>query len=122
MNKRLLDGYVGVKFQPIQQSDKLRPEAADLYIVFKRTCDRLKAHDMTPANAGNVSVRFGEGFFISASGSNLGCIEKHELTLVERCDVEGECVVYHGPTDMGFSSLRKTFYPISLAHLLQLQK
>jgi len=95
--KHLLDGYVGVKFQTIQRSDKLRPEAVDLYVVFKRTCDRLKAHDMTPANAGNVSILFGDGFFISASGSNLGTIEKNELTFVEVCDVEAERVLYHGP-------------------------
>jgi len=95
--KHLLEGYVGVKFQPIKRSDKLRPEVADLYAVFKRTCDRLKAHDMTPANAGNLSIRFGDSFFISASGSNLGAIEEKELIFVERCDVKAECVVYHGP-------------------------
>jgi L-fuculose-phosphate aldolase len=103
--KHLLEGYVGVKFQPIQRSDKLRPEVADLYVVFKRTCDRLKAHDMTPANAGNLSIRFGDGFFISASGANLGCIEENELILVERCDVEGECVVYRGPMEPSSESI-----------------
>ena len=103
--KYLLNGYVGVKFQTIQQSNELRPEVADLYAVFKRTCDRLKAHDMTPANAGNLSMRFGDGFFISASGANLGCIEEDELILVERCDVEVECVVYHGPTEPSSESI-----------------
>jgi len=104
-NKHFLDGYVGVKFQTIQQSNQLRPEVADLYVVFKRTCDRLKAHDMTPANAGNVSVRFGKGFFISASGSNLGCIEKKELIFVERCDVEAERVLYHGTLNPSSESI-----------------
>ncbi len=37
--KQLLEGYGGIKFQPIQWSGKLRPEVADLYVVFKRTCD-----------------------------------------------------------------------------------
>jgi L-fuculose-phosphate aldolase len=104
-NKHLLDGYVGVKFRTIKRSDRLPSEAADLYVVFKRTCDRLKAHDMTSANAGNVSVRFGEGFFISASGSNLGCIEKNELALVERCDVKAERVLYHGTLEPSSESI-----------------
>jgi hypothetical protein len=103
--KHLLEGYVGVKFQPIQGSDKLRPEVADLYVVFKRTCDRLKAHHMTPANAGNLSIRLGDGFLISASGANLGCIEENELILVKGCDLEGECVVYHGPMEPSSESI-----------------
>ena len=103
--RQLLEGYVGVKFQPIQRSGKLRPEVADLYVVFKRTCDRLKAHDMTPANAGNLSIRFGDGFFISASGANLGSIEEKELIFVERCDVKAECVVYHGPMEPSSESI-----------------
>ncbi len=103
--KHLLNDYVGVKFQTTQQSNKLRPEVADLYVVFKRTCDRLKAHDMAPANAGNLSIRFGDGFFITASGANLGGIEENDLILVERCDVEGECVVYHGPMEPSSESI-----------------
>jgi len=103
--KQLLEGYGGVKFQPIQRSDKLRPEVADLYVVFKRTCDRLKAQEMTPANAGNLSIRLGDGFFISASGSNLGCIEENELILVEGCDVEAQRVLYHGPVEPSSESI-----------------
>lgn len=103
--KQLLEGYIGVKFQSIQWSDKLRPEVADLYVVFKRTCDRLKAHDMTSANAGNLSTRFGDGFFISASGSNLGGIEENELILVEGCDVEAQRVLYHGPMEPSSESI-----------------
>jgi L-fuculose-phosphate aldolase len=60
---------------------------------------------MTPANAGNLSVRFGDGFFISASGSNLGCIEKTELALVERCDVKAEHVLYHGTLEPSSESI-----------------
>lgn len=96
MDKRLLEGYIGVKFKALQRSDKPRPEAADLYAAFKRTCERLKAHHMTPGNGGNVSIRFGEGFFISAAGCNLGCIEENELIFVERCDVKSERVLYDG--------------------------
>jgi L-fuculose-phosphate aldolase len=103
--KQLLEGYGGVKFQPIQRSGKLRPEVAGLYVLFKRTCDRLKVHDMTPANAGNLSIRLGDGFFISASGSNLGFIEEKELIFVERCDVKAECVVYHGPMEPSSESI-----------------
>jgi len=105
MDKRLLDGYIGVKFKALQRSDELRPEAEDLYRVFKHTCDLLKAHHMTPANGGNVSTRFGEGFFISAAGCNLGCVEENELIFVERCDVEAECVLYDGPMEPSSESV-----------------
>lgn len=103
--KHLLDGYMGVKFQAIQCSDELPPEAADLYVLFKRTCDRLKTHHMTPANAGNSSIRHGDGLLISASGSNLGCLEKNELPFVEHCDLEAERVYYQGPIEPSSESI-----------------
>lgn len=74
-SKQLLEGYVGVKFQAIQCSDRLPSEVEDLYGQFKSICDRLKAHGMTPAYAGNVSTRYGKGLVITASGSNLGSLE-----------------------------------------------
>ncbi len=51
---------------------------------------------MTPANAGNLSIRHGVGFFISASGSNLGRLEENELIFVEHCGVESGKVFYRG--------------------------
>ena len=95
--KQLLDGYVGVKFKALLISRKLPLGAADSYDAFQRACMRLKKHGMTPANGGNVSVRFGRGFVISSSGCNLGCIEENELVLVERCNVRSEKVCYRGP-------------------------
>jgi L-fuculose-phosphate aldolase len=95
-NKQLLHGYVGVKFQAVQLSEEPILETADLYVLFRHSCDRLRAYHMTPANGGNVSIRRGNGFIISASGSNLGCFEEDELTFVEQCDVKKECVLYHG--------------------------
>lgn len=51
---------------------------------------------MTPANGGNMSVRFQAGFVITASGCNLGRIDENELILVDQCDVETQKVFYHG--------------------------
>ena len=96
-HKQLLDGYVGVKFKALLISRKLPPGAADCYDAFHRTGMRLRKHGMTPANGGNVSVRLGGGFVITSSGCNLGCIEKNELVLVERCNVRSESVHYRGP-------------------------
>jgi len=96
-SKRLLDGYIGVKFEGIQRSEELPRKTTDLYRVFKRTCDRLKAHNMTPANAGNLSIRYTGGLIISASGCNLGCIEQDGLIFVEHCDAEAKRVLYRGP-------------------------
>jgi len=103
--KHLLAGYVGVKFRAIRLPGELPPEVADLYLLFKRTGDRLKAHHMTPANAGNLSIRHDDGFLISASGSNLGCLEKNELPLVQHCDVEAERVSYQGPVKPSSESI-----------------
>ena len=55
--KRRLEGYMGVEFRAIGRSDRQLPQATSLYIDFIRNCDRLKAHHMTQANGGNVSVR-----------------------------------------------------------------
>ncbi|MEW6602452.1 MAG: class II aldolase/adducin family protein [Nitrospirota bacterium] len=95
--KFLMDGYVGVKFNAVRQNDMLPPEASGLYGISHRVCERLREHDMTPANGGNLSIRLGEGFVISSSGCNLGCIEENELIYVEGCDVGKECVMYQGP-------------------------
>jgi len=96
-NKKLMDGYVGVKFRAIQCSEEVPPETSGFYTLFKRICDRLKVHDMTPANAGNLSIRHRDGLIITASGSNLGNFEENELIFVKKCRVEDELVLYHGP-------------------------
>ena len=46
-NKKLMDGYVGVKFRAIQCSEEVPSETSGFYTLFKRICDRLKVHDMT---------------------------------------------------------------------------
>ena len=95
--KELLDGYVGVKFRPVPSSHKLLPKAEGLYEVFRSTGGRLRDYGMTPANGGNLSIRHGKGFIVTAAGCNLGCIETDELIFVEQCDVASEAVFYHGP-------------------------
>lgn len=103
--KSLMEGYVGVKFRTVQISDTLPPEISDLFESFKRSCDRLREHDMTPANGGNLSVRFRDGFVISSSGCNLGCIENNELIFVDYCDPETEFVSYKGPVKPSSESI-----------------
>ena len=103
--KELLDGYVGVKFKPVQLSQKLLPESKGLYEVFRNTGNRLRDYDMTPANGGNLSVRHGKGFVVTAAGCNLGCIETDELIFVEQCHVASEEVFYHGPAEPSSESL-----------------
>jgi len=95
--KQLMEGYVGVKFHAERLSEELPPGVFDLYDAFARNCGRLREHGMTPANGGNLSIRHGDGFVISSSGCNLGCIEQEELIFVERCDLESEHAWYRGP-------------------------
>jgi L-fuculose-phosphate aldolase len=100
-----LNGYVGVKFRAVRRSESLPSSVEEPFAVFKRVCRRLRDHDMTPANGGNVSMRFGSGFLISSSGCNLGCIEEGELALVERCEIEAETVFYSGPCEPSSESI-----------------
>ncbi len=95
--KVLMDGYVGVKFQAVRLSEAPPPEVADLYEAFSAACERLRRHNMTPANGGNISARHGDGMVISASGANLGCLEPEELIYVTECREDDEHVCYHGP-------------------------
>jgi L-fuculose-phosphate aldolase len=103
--KELLDGYVGVKFKPVPSSRKLLPEAEGLYEVFRSTGGRLMNYGMAPANGGNLSIRHGKGFFVTAAGCNLGCIETDELIFVEHCDLDSEEVLYRGPVEPSSESI-----------------
>ena len=94
--KTLMKGYVGVKFRAIQRAVKPPLETRAFYGKFRQACERLKAEQMTPANGGNLSVRRGSGFFISASGANLGCLEKDEIVFVTECDPKESRVIYEG--------------------------
>lgn len=104
--KTLMNGYVGVKFRAIQRAVNPPFETRGFYDNFRQTCEQLKAEQMTPANGGNLSVRRGSGFFISASGANLGCIEEDELVFVAECDPKEARVVYEGHLLPSSESLR----------------
>lgn len=97
-DKRLMEGYIGIKFNAIQRSKEPLPGTSGFYSEFKCVCERLRAKDMTYANAGNLSVRYQNGLIITSTGSNLGCLEKDELVYVEQCHVSDEKVFYYGPT------------------------
>ena len=103
MVKEIMEGYVGVKFRPRQLSQDVPGAVGSLLTDFAQTCLLLKLHDMTPANGGNISVRVrvpgreGPSFVITASGCNLGCVEKSELIFVETFSVEEDRVDYRGP-------------------------
>jgi L-fuculose-phosphate aldolase len=103
--KKLLDGYVGVKFHAICEGLQRDREVDALFEDFRAQASRLKERDMTPENGGNVSVRFREGFVITASGCNLGLMEQNELVYVSRCEVEKEQVYYYGPLKPSSESL-----------------
>lgn len=104
-SKKLMEGYVGVKFKAIQLPGNPPVDITDYYPHFKSVCDRLRDNDMTDANAGNMSCRYDSGYIITSTGSNLGSLEKDELVCVERCDVEAEEVYYFGPKEPSSETL-----------------
>jgi len=99
LKKELLSGYVGVKYTAVRACRDRPLNCSELYELFKRCGDRLREHDMAPANGGNLSQRCGNGMVITASGCNLGCIESEELTLVTSCSLEQGLVTYEGPVE-----------------------
>lgn len=97
--KELLEGYVGVKYTPVCLDKEFPASCGCMYAMFRACGDRLLAHDMAPANGGNLSQRVDQGLVITSAGSNLGFIEPWELSWVESCSVEQEEVSYSGPRE-----------------------
>lgn len=92
-----MDDYVGVKFLAIQSEQDPPPGFGKLFNLFKECTDDLRAHDMTPKNAGNISMRFAKGIAITSSGSNLGMLEENEIVFVRLCSLDEHTVEYIGP-------------------------
>ncbi len=97
MEKGLLEGYVGVKFE--HQRVALPPPAglAGARPHFVLSGKVLASHGMAPLNGGNMSLRLGAGFAVTASGSNLGIIQPDELVYVDSADPGAGPVRYRGP-------------------------
>lgn len=109
--KKLMDGYVGIKFEARKLEPELPEELRSIFTQFKKTCDLLKKHEMTPANGGNISVRApadaGQGgrFLITAAGCNMGLIEPKEMILVKGCEPQAGRVAFCGPMPPSSESL-----------------
>ena len=94
--KSLLNGYTGVKFKAVCL-DKRLPQQGETYIsAFKENGKRLLDYNMAPANGGNISTIYQQGFLITASGCNLGYIEDDEIIFVEDFSIENKLVKYRG--------------------------
>ena len=96
MAKPVLDGYIGIKFEAICMDKKLPALSEEYKTSFKENGLRLLHYNMAPANGGNMSTRFEKGFFITASGCNLGCVEDDEITYVEEFSLENKWAKYRG--------------------------
>ena len=96
MAKPVLDGYIGIKFEAICMDKKLPAPGEEYKNSFKENGLRLLHYNMAPANGGNMSTRFEKGFFITASGCNLGCVEDDEITYVEEFSLENKWAKYRG--------------------------
>lgn len=96
MAKAILEGYIGIKFEAICIAEKLPNQCEEYISSFKENGTRLLEYDMAPANGGNMSTRWQEGFLITASRCNLGCIEDDEVIYVEDYSIENKIVRYRG--------------------------
>lgn len=96
MQNGLLPGYVGPKFA--HERVPLPPPAGmgGLAPRFSLVGRVLAAHGMAPLNGGNMSVRLGEGFVVTASGCNLGRVGPGELVFVDSADPATTLVRYRG--------------------------
>jgi len=96
MDKPVLDGYMGIKFDARCIGEKLPRPCDELMASFKENGKRLLHYHMAPANGGNMSAVFRAGFLITASACNLGCIEDDEIIYVEGFSIESKTVKYRG--------------------------
>ena len=96
MDKSILDGYIGIKFQAECISSKLPFRCIKCISSFKEDGKILFDNDMAPANGGNMSLRYEKGFLITASECNLGHIEDNEISYVEEYSLKDKLVKYRG--------------------------
>jgi L-fuculose-phosphate aldolase len=96
MDKSILDGYIGIKFNALCIEEKLPHPIEEFIPLFKENGKRLLDDNMAPANGGNMSAGFQQGFLITASACNLGCIEDDEIVYVEEFSIENKTVKYRG--------------------------
>jgi L-fuculose-phosphate aldolase len=96
MEKKVLDGYMGIKFNARCTEEKLPHPCEEFISSFKENGKRLLHYHMAPANGGNMSAVFQTGFLITASACNLGCIEDDEIVYVEEFSIENKRVKYRG--------------------------
>lgn len=94
--KSVLPGYIGIKFKAVCVEKKLPDKCEGGVSTFQKNGRRLLHYDLTPANGGNMSERCENGFLITASGCNLGCIEDDEIVYVEDYSIEKKIVKYRG--------------------------
>lgn len=95
--KELLEGYVGVKYDPVCLDSRLPEPVNALHPLFEACGRRLAEHHMAPANGGNMSVQVDDGLVVTTSGCNLGHVGPTELAWVRDCSLEGRTVHYRGP-------------------------
>ncbi len=94
---KLLNGYIGIKFNAVKLKNHI-PKGSTKYIAdFKYNGKRLLEYNMAPANGGNMSLRYKNGFLITSSGCNLGFIEDNEIIYVKEYFIENKIVKFHGP-------------------------
>jgi L-fuculose-phosphate aldolase len=96
MDKSILDGYIGIKFNAVCIAEKLPYYSEKIISSFKENGKRLLRYNMAPANGGNMSAGFQQGFLITASACNLGCIEDDEIVYVEEFSIDNKIVKYFG--------------------------
>lgn len=95
--KELMDGYVGVKFKAVLVDPTVPFDIDAVFPQFQKSCRLLGDHGLTPQNAGNICVRYRQGFIITASGSHLGGLERDEIVFVASSAMEAGVVEYMGP-------------------------
>lgn len=86
--------YVGVKFEVehLPAEPLIDPRVMELITVGKT----LEAKGFCPANSGNLSFRAGNGFVITAAGSELGSLTPASFVLVKEVDIAKRKVVCAG--------------------------
>lgn len=85
-----MEKYIGVKFQIGEGALEKKPAVSksnkDLIIEMILCAKILSWHGLTPANAGNISVRTKNGILIKATGCEMRSLNLEDFTLVKEID------------------------------------
>ena len=101
--------YIGVKFTSVKQAGELpSPDSVEKISSTAQQLLNEKINDNE--KSGNISLRQGKGFTITATGSSMNLISVNSLSFVHKINFEENKVFFSGPTPSSESLMHAFIY------------